>query len=121
MSIKDYGSSIKNLKDTGFGYTLSIIGGKYKMVIMFWLSEYNIMRHNELKRTVGNISFKMLSTTLKELEADGLVIRTEYPQVPPKVEYSLSKKGESLIPILNSMCEWGAKNNPNKDLKCSKQ
>lgn len=114
MSIKDYGSSIKDLKDTGFGYTLSIIGGKYKMVIMFWLSEYEVIRHNELKRIIGNISFKMLSSTLKELEADNLVIRTEYPQIPPKVEYSLSNKGKSLIPILNSMCEWGSKNKPQK-------
>ncbi|MFS0918760.1 winged helix-turn-helix transcriptional regulator [Brevibacillus sp. 179-C 1.1 NHS] len=98
------------LKDTGFGYTLSLIGGKYKMIILYWLAENNVMRHNELKRSIGTISFKTLSIMLKELEADGLIIRKEYPQVPPKVEYSLSERGLSLLPILNMMCEWGENN-----------
>ncbi|MDQ0496109.1 winged helix-turn-helix transcriptional regulator [Paenibacillus brasilensis] len=98
------------LKDTGFGYTLSLIGGKYKMIIIYWLSENKIMRHNELKRSIGTISFKTLSIMLKELEADGLIIRKEFPQIPPKVEYSLSERGLSLIPLLNMMCEWGEKN-----------
>lgn len=98
------------LKDTGFGYTLSLIGGKFKMIILYWLAEKKVMRHNELKRSIGTISFKTLSIMLKELEADGLIIRKEYPQVPPKVEYSLSERGLSLIPLLNMMCEWGEKN-----------
>lgn len=98
------------LKDTAFGYTLSLIGGKYKMIIIYWLSENKIMRHNELKRSIGTISFKTLSIMLKELEADGLIIRKEFPQIPPKVEYSLSERGLSLIPLLNMMCEWGEKN-----------
>jgi len=98
------------LKDTGFGYTLSLIGGKYKMIILYWLSENKVMRHNELKRSIGTISFKTLSIMLKELEADGVIIRKEFPQVPPKVEYSLSERGFSLIPLLNMMCEWGEKN-----------
>ncbi|MGP0579920.1 winged helix-turn-helix transcriptional regulator [Paenibacillus peoriae] len=98
------------LKDTGFGYTLSLISGKYKMIIIYWLSENKVMRHNELKRSIGTISFKTLSIMLKELEADGLIIRKEFPQIPPKVEYSLSKRGLSLIPLLNMMCEWGEEN-----------
>ncbi len=98
------------MEDVGFGYTLSVIGGKYKMIILYWLGEYGILRHNALHRLIGKISFKMLSSTLKELEADGLIIRKVYPQVPPKVEYSLSDKGKSLIPILFSLCEWGDKN-----------
>ncbi|GKU78843.1 helix-turn-helix domain-containing protein [Paenibacillus sp. L3-i20] len=98
------------LKETGFGYTLSLIGGKYKMIIMYLLAENKVLRHNELKRSIGTIPFKTLSIMLKELEADNLIIRTEYPQVPPKVEYSLSARGLSLIPILNMMCEWGEKN-----------
>ncbi|MGM1022392.1 MAG: winged helix-turn-helix transcriptional regulator [Bacillota bacterium] len=98
------------LKDTGFGYTLSLIGGKYKMIILYCLSENKVMRHNELKRRIGTISFKTLSIMLKELEADGLIIRKEFPQVPPKVEYSLSERGLSLIPLLNMMCEWGENN-----------
>ncbi|WP_258298116.1 winged helix-turn-helix transcriptional regulator [Paenibacillus peoriae] len=98
------------LKDTGFGYTLSLISGKYKMIIIYWLFENKVMRHNELKRSIGIISFKTLSIMLKELEADGLIIRKEFPQIPPKVEYSLSKRGLSLIPLLNMMCEWGEEN-----------
>ncbi|EAT9114728.1 TPA: winged helix-turn-helix transcriptional regulator, partial [Salmonella enterica subsp. enterica serovar Weltevreden] len=68
------------------------------------------MRYNELKRRIGTISFKTLSNTLKELEQDGIINRVEYPQIPPKVEYSLSKRGESLMPILDLMCDWGGKN-----------
>jgi DNA-binding HxlR family transcriptional regulator len=68
------------------------------------------MRHNELKRSIGTISFKTLSIMLKELEADGLIIRKEFPQIPPKVEYSLSDRGLSLVPLINMMCEWGEKN-----------
>lgn len=99
-----------NIKDTDFGYTLSLIGGKYKMIILYWLSDKGIMRHNELKRAIGSISFKTLSMMLKELQADELITRKEYPQVPPKVEYGLSERGKSLIPVLNAMCEWGGKN-----------
>jgi DNA-binding HxlR family transcriptional regulator len=100
-----------NIGQTGFGYTLSLINGKYKMIIMYWFSEYqSIMRYNEIKRALGSISHKSLSATLKELEADGLIIRKEYPQIPPKVEYSLSERGKSLIPILNMMCDWGMAN-----------
>ncbi|MCC3382007.1 helix-turn-helix transcriptional regulator [Paenibacillus sp. UY79] len=99
-----------SVKATGFGHTLSLIGGKYKMIILYWLSENKIMRHNELKRSIGTIPFKTLSIMLKELEQDGLIVRKEYPQVPPKVEYSLSDRGHSLIPILDMMCEWGEQN-----------
>ncbi|WP_028778519.1 winged helix-turn-helix transcriptional regulator [Shimazuella kribbensis] len=98
------------LKGTGFGYTLSLIGGKYKMIILHWLAEKKVMRHNELKRSIGTISFKTLSIMLKELEADGLIIRKEFPQIPPKVEYTLSERGLSLLPLFHMMCEWGEKN-----------
>lgn len=63
-----------------------------------------------MKRYIGGISYKTLSSTLKELENDGLVHREEYPQIPPKVEYSLTGRGRSLIPILDAMCDWGEKN-----------
>ena len=92
---------------TGFSYTLSLINGKYKMVILYTLMEFGTVRFNEMKGYIKGISFKTLSSNLKELEEDGLVIRQEYPQVPPKVEYSLTEVGKSLIPILDSMCEWG--------------
>ncbi|NIE96249.1 helix-turn-helix transcriptional regulator [Acinetobacter sp. C26M] len=100
-----------DLEQTDFGYTLSLINGKYKMIIMYWLYQHkSIMRFNELKRSIGNISFKTLSLTLKEMEKDQLIIRKEYPQIPPKVEYSLSERGLSLIPLLDMMCQWGASN-----------
>ena len=98
------------LDETGLSYTLSLINGKYKMTILYTLMEFGIVRFNEMKKYIVGISFKTLSHTLKELEKDGLVHREEYPQIPPKVEYSLTKRGRSLMPILDMMCEWGDKN-----------
>ena len=100
----------ERLETTGFSYTLSLINGKYKMTILYTLMEFGIVRFNEMKKYIGEISYKTLSSTLKELEADQLVHRKEYPQIPPKVEYSLTERGKSLIPILDGMCEWGDKN-----------
>ncbi len=96
-----------NLEDTGFNYTMSLIQGKYKMFILYTLMEFGVVRFNEMQKYIGTITFKTLSSTLKQLEADGLIIRTEYPQIPPKVEYTLSDRGRSLMPILDQMCEWG--------------
>ena len=72
--------------------------------------EFNVVRFNEMKRYIGEISYKTLSSTLKELEKDKLINRKEYPQIPPKVEYSLTERGRSLISILDAMCEWGLEN-----------
>ena len=102
--------SSEKLCETGFSYTLSLIQGKYKMTILYTLMEFQVVRFNELQRYISGISFKTLSSSLKELEQDGLIIRNEYPQIPPKVEYSLSDRGKSLMPILDGMCEWGDKN-----------
>ena len=98
------------LEDTGFNYTMSLIQGKYKMFILYTLMEFEVVRFNEMQKYIGSITYKTLSSTLKQLEADGLVNRKEYPQIPPKVEYSLTERGRSLIPILDQMCEWGDKN-----------
>ena len=98
------------LEDTGFNYTMSLIQGKYKMFILYTLAEFGIVRFNEIKKYISGISFKTLSLTLKDLEADGLINRKEYPQIPPKVEYSLTERGKSLIPILDQMCAWGDEN-----------
>lgn len=95
------------LEDTGFNYTMSLIQGKYKMFILYALAGFGVVRFNEMKKFIGSISYKTLSSTLKELEADELVHRKEYPQIPPKVEYSLTERGKSLIPILDQMCSWG--------------
>nr|WP_272509792.1 helix-turn-helix domain-containing protein [Paenibacillus chitinolyticus] len=94
---------------------MSLISGKYKMIIIYWLAENKVMRHNELKRSIGSISFKTLSIMLKEMEADGLILRKEFPQVPPKVEYSLSERGLSLLPLLSMMCKWGENNWPDSE------
>ena len=107
MSMKEFEGSIQSLTDTPFGYTLSMIGGKWRLVIMYWLIEYDVIRFNELQRMIGTITYKTLSSQLREMEADGLLIRTEYPQIPPKVEYRLSEKGRSLYPIMEAMCAWG--------------
>ena len=98
------------LEETGFNYTMSLIQGKYKMFILYTLMEFKVVRFNEMQKYIGSITYKTLSSTLKQLEADGLIKRKEYPQIPPKVEYSLTNRGESLIPILDQMCEWGDKN-----------
>lgn len=97
-------------RSTGFSYTLSLINGKYKMTILYVLAEFEVVRFNEMKKYIDEISYKTLSSTLKELEADKLVHREEYPQIPPKVEYSLTERGKSLIPILETMCDWGEEN-----------
>ena len=99
-----------NFEDTGFHYTLSLISGKYKMIILYCLMEYTPVRFNEMRRYIKTISDKALSANLKELEADGLVVRREYPQIPPKVEYNLTPRGESLMLVLDQLCIWGEKN-----------
>ena len=96
-----------NFEDTGFSYTLSLISGKHKMVILYCLMEFEPVRFNELRRYMNNISDKTLSANLKELEADGLITRTVYPQIPPKVEYTLTERGRSLVKVLDGLCDWG--------------
>ena len=99
-----------NFEDTGFAYTLSLIAGKHKMVILYCLMEFEPVRFNEMKRYLGTITDKTLSSNLKELEADRLIVRKEYPQIPPKVEYSLSERGKSLMKVLDQLCIWGEEN-----------
>lgn len=99
-----------NFEDTGFSYTLSLISGKHKMVILYCLMEFEPVRFNELKRYLKKISDKTLSNNLKELESDGLILRKEYPQIPPKVEYMLSDRGKSLMEVLDQLCVWGENN-----------
>lgn len=107
MSMREM-AAITSVRDTPFGYTLSLISGKWKMIILYWLIERSPIRFNELQRLLGSITYKTLSLQLKELEADGLIVRKEYPQIPPKVEYSLSEKGRSLYPVMEAMCKWGS-------------
>ena len=86
--------------------TIDVLGGKWKTLILCQLY-YGPKRTSELKKQMPDISQKILTQQLRELEEDGIVIRTVYSQVPPKVEYELSELGESLKPIMDLMCEWG--------------
>lgn len=86
-----------------FSYTFHLVSEKWKMYILFWLWKKDVMRYGELKRALSSVTHKMLSSQLKERESDGLIIRKEYPQVPPKVEYSLSELGKSLMPVLQTI------------------
>ena len=101
-----------NFEDTGYHYTLSLISGKYKMVILYALMEYQPVRFNEMQRYLQNVSDKTLSQQLKQLEADGLIQRHMYPQVPPKVEYTLTERGSSLMVVLDQLCDWGNEHRP---------
>lgn len=88
--------------------TMDIIGGKWKPLVIYQLKD-GTLRFNEIVSRVNpKITQRMLTKELREMEQDGLVNRKVYPQVPPKVEYSLTKKAESLIPILDQLCDWGS-------------
>ena len=87
--------------------TLEVISGKWKALILWHLGQEEIIRFNEFRRIIPEVSQKMLTQQLRSLEDDGLVLRKEYPQVPHMVEYSLSPMGQKLQPILNAMDDWG--------------
>ena len=94
-----------------FGYErfetiVGMIGGKWKLRIIYMLAFYEVLRYGELKRLLAPITHKMLTNQLKELEKDGLIIRKEYPQVPPKVEYYMSEMGKGLRPVVRAMYDW---------------
>jgi DNA-binding HxlR family transcriptional regulator len=89
--------------------TISLIDGKWKCVILFHLLDGTV-RFNEIRRRVPDVTQRMLTNQLRELETDGLIVRKVYPQVPPKVEYSLSPLGRSLEPVLQTLRIWGDAN-----------
>jgi len=111
------GKSISEARfdDTGYSYTLSLIAGKYKPIILYCLMEYEPVRFNEMQRYLGRVADKTLSQNLKELERDGLIHREMYPEIPPKVEYTLTQRGQSLVTVLDKLCEWGMENRPRND------
>jgi DNA-binding HxlR family transcriptional regulator len=87
--------------------SLELLSGKWKPRILWKLHQRGVIRFGELKRAMPEITAKMLTQQLRELEQDGLITRRVYAEVPPKVEYSLSKLGESLKPILDELARWG--------------
>jgi len=94
--------------------TTSVIGGKWKPLILYYLGSEGTKRFGEIKTYLSMVSHKTLTNQLKELEKEGVISRTVYPEVPPRVEYTLTEKGKTLMPILELMCEWGEKNKGDK-------
>ncbi|MDO6684480.1 MULTISPECIES: winged helix-turn-helix transcriptional regulator [unclassified Agarivorans] len=89
---------------------LDSIGGKWKILIIYNLKNTKAIRFGALNQLLAGVSQKVLTSQLKELEADGFVHRKAYPEVPPRVEYRLTKKGHSLYPVLDSMALWASEN-----------
>lgn len=87
--------------------TLNLIGGKWKGVILYRLLIGEVLRFNELRRLLPNITQRMLTNQLRELESDGLIARKVYPEVPPKVEYRLTDYGQTLAPVIHALKAWG--------------
>ena len=105
-------------------YGLEVFGGKWKSRIICVLGQQQVLRYSALKKEMVNITDAVLAAALKELIADGIVTRKQYPEIPPRVEYALSAKGQSVLPILISICHWAGlteKENCPRDIKlCEK-
>lgn len=97
-------------KDCGLKKVIDIIGGKWKIMILCVIEKEGTVRYGDLNRRVFGITNTMLATSLKEMERDGLVERKQYMEMPVRVEYSLTKKGESIVPILLQLKKWGEEN-----------
>lgn len=96
----------ENLPECPVATTVELVGSKWKLLILKYLLN-ETMRYNELKRQLDGISQKVLTATLKSMVEDGLIVRTAYPEVPPRVEYSLSDLGEKMRPVIDAMAAWG--------------
>ena len=105
-------------------YGLEIFGGKWKSRIICVLAEKKRLRYSNLRREMTDITDAVLAATLKELIADGIVLRQQYDEIPPRVEYSLTEKGVSVVPILQSICRWAGayhkEESEHKLLQCQK-
>ena len=112
-------SSLQKKYNFALELTMDIIGGKWKLIILWHLLD-GPKRFSELDRLLPNITQRMLTTQLRELEDKGLVNRKVYPQVPPKVEYSLTERGSSLNNILNEICKWSMSYADDNDIEISK-
>ncbi|WP_304508498.1 winged helix-turn-helix transcriptional regulator [Anaerotignum sp.] len=101
-------------------YTLGILGGKWKMPILCMLSKEDSMRYSSIKRKLGDVTNMMLAQSLKELDAAGIIHREQYNEIPPHVEYSLTEKGTSFIPVLGQFRAWGLEYMEN-ETSCTKK
>lgn len=98
-----------NFDNCPITHALNLIGGKWRLPIIWALSRNGTMRYNELKKNISGITNMMLTQSLKELEADGIVNRKQFMEIPPRVEYSLTESGTELIPVLQALARWGGK------------
>lgn len=89
------------------GFTMTVIGNKWRAIILWHITQSQPVRYGNLKQSIPHISHKVLVQELKNLESDGLIVRTIYPTIPPRVEYSLTDRGQSLEKILSELCAWG--------------
>jgi DNA-binding HxlR family transcriptional regulator len=103
-------NKFSNIENCPVRNVIDRIGDKWSILILLVLEEGEILRFNEIHSSIQSISQKMLAVTLKTLEADGLVKRTVYPQIPPKVEYMLTLRGKSLLPHIHGLVQWAAEN-----------
>jgi len=93
--------------ECGIEYALSLMGGKWKPLILWFLATKGVKRYGAIRKFIPAVTNKMLSQQLKELAHDGLIHRKDYKVIPPKVEYRITEKGKTLVPALDFMCAWG--------------
>jgi DNA-binding HxlR family transcriptional regulator len=105
------------LQSCGMAYTLSLVGGRWKPAILWALVNNGILRYGQLRKIVVGVSERVLATQLKELESDGLVERMAYAEVPPRVEYKLTPRGQTMEPLLHSISTWGEQHKEQKALQ----
>lgn len=103
-----------------FRSVMNRFGDKWSIQIIITIGENKVMRFNELEKAIDDISQKMLTVSLRNLEEDGLVARTVFPVVPPRVEYELTEMGKSLLPVINNLAEWTLANTSNTAIKIEK-
>lgn len=106
MKSIEYGQNHKIHCNCPIEATLNVIGGKWKPMILCLLAE-DTLRYNKLQQLIPDVSPKMLTKQLRELEGDGLIIRKMYPEIPPKVEYSITDFGTTVLPVLKTLLDWG--------------
>jgi DNA-binding HxlR family transcriptional regulator len=115
LSSKNHENELIIHANCGMAYTLDLIGGRWKPSILYRLLLTGSMRYTEIRKSLPDVSERILSLQLKQLEADGLISKMVFHEVPPKVEYKLSEKGFSMKPVLELLSDWGDVHRPKKD------
>lgn len=105
----------KSIVTCNMEYTMNKIAGKWKLVILWHIYDKKVIRYGELKKSISKITHKMLSNQLKELADDNLIHKESYHEIPPRVEYSLTEHGKTLIPVMDMLFEWGKSSREKSD------